>query len=231
MAERDFSTGELLGAGVDLVRGQAGRAGFALGMLVALGTVIDSRPNTGLLGLMPFLVSIYFQYELTRAALERQGMLPDGYRTRRLGALLGLCLLTQAAILLGFLLLIVPGLLLLVRWYLCVPILIREEAGIFESLQLSWDETKGRFLPLFGAVAVVYGVGIGASLGTVILFGLGDALADPAGLADPADSGALPMIVLSNLFIYAALVFGWHVAVAAYTMRRRGTATLSDVFA
>ena len=225
MIERDFGTGALLGVAFGLVRAQAGRAGFALGMLVALAAVIDSRPDTGSLGLVPFLASIYFQYELTRAALERQGMLADGYRTRRLGALLGLCLLTQAAILLGFLLLIVPGLLLLVRWFLCVPILIREEAGIAESLQLSWEETRGRFLPLLGAVLAVYGAGIAGALATGVIFALGGAVPDPAGV-DP-----LPAILLANLFVYAALIFGWYVAVAAYGMRRGGTATLSDVFA
>ena len=142
MIEAAISVSELFSRTFALMRAQPGKVIFAAGLTSALAIVLDQQPNADLLFLLPFLASIYFQYDLTSGALQNLGLLPGGYRTRRLGALLGLILLTQFAITLGFLLLVVPGLILLVRWFLCVPVLVTEEAGVIKSLQISWEESS-----------------------------------------------------------------------------------------
>ena len=217
MIEAAISVSELFSRTFALMRAQPGKVIFAAGLTSALAIVLDQQPNADLLFLLPFLASIYFQYDLTSGALQQLGLLPGGYRTRRLGALLGLILLTQFAITLGFLLLVVPGLILLVRWFLCVPVLVTEEAGVIESLQISWEESSGRFWPLFAVVAAIYGPVFLASfaLGFIAM------ATDNVAVAD----------AIANIVTYVALVVGWHAAVAAYSMRRGGTEGLSEVFA
>ena len=217
MIDASLSVSDLFSRTFALVRVQPGKVIFAAGLTSALAIVLDQQPNGGLLFMLPFLVSIYFQYDLTSGALQALGLLPGGYRTRRLGALLGLILLTQFAITLGILLLVVPGLILLVRWFLCVPVLVTEEAGVFESLQISWEESRGRFWPIFAVVAAIYGPAFLAS------FALGF-------FAIAFDQAAVASAV-ANIVTYVALVVGWHAAVAAYSMRRGGTEGLYEVFA
>ena len=49
----------------------------------------------------------------------------------------------------GFLLLILPGIYLSVRWYLFPWVLVDKGVGPFEALRQSWEMTRGSFWNLF----------------------------------------------------------------------------------
>jgi uncharacterized membrane protein len=51
---------------------------------------------------------------------------------------------------LGFMLLIVPGIILLLRWSVAVPVLVQERRGVFGSMKRSRELTKGSRWALFG---------------------------------------------------------------------------------
>ncbi|HZV84937.1 MAG TPA: hypothetical protein VFF48_08125, partial [Brevundimonas sp.] len=69
--------------------------------------------------------------------------------------LLGLAILMGLGLGLGFLLLIVPGVILAVMWLVASPALVVENRGIFDSFQRSRDLTRGNRWMIF-ALLVVY---------------------------------------------------------------------------
>ena len=71
----------------------------------------------------------------------------------------GMALLSGIGIVFGLILLIVPGLILLVRWSAASGYLIGAGQGVTESLGSSWDATSGHGWPIFFAFVVLY-VGI-----------------------------------------------------------------------
>lgn len=70
--------------------------------------------------------------------------------------LLGLGIIQGLGILLGWVLLFVPGLILAVMWSVSAPSLVVEKRGIFESLQRSRDLTRGHRWAIFGLFVVYF---------------------------------------------------------------------------
>ncbi len=71
--------------------------------------------------------------------------------------LLGLAIVAGVGTLLGYILLIVPGLILSVLWSVAAPAVVVEKRGVFESLQRSRDLTRGYRWSVFGLI-VIYAV-------------------------------------------------------------------------
>jgi len=57
--------------------------------------------------------------------------------------LIGLMILYSLGLFAGFILLIIPGIILLLGWYICIPVMVVEKKGVTESLGRSWELTKG----------------------------------------------------------------------------------------
>ena len=57
--------------------------------------------------------------------------------------LIGLMILYSLGLFAGFILLIIPGIVLLLGWYICIPVMVVEKKGVTESLGRSWELTKG----------------------------------------------------------------------------------------
>lgn len=88
-----------------------------------------------------------------RRPVERVGELYD--RTRgRLGTLLGATLLYGIGVVLGFLLLLVPGLIAIARWALLVPLVVIEGRGVGEAFARSSQLVRGRTGPVLAVVVV-----------------------------------------------------------------------------
>ncbi|MDQ1155665.1 YciC family protein [Brevundimonas sp. SORGH_AS_0993] len=68
--------------------------------------------------------------------------------------LLGLAIAAGLATGLGYLLLIVPGVLLSIVWSVSAPALVMEKRGVFESLQRSRDLTRGYRWQVFGLLVI-----------------------------------------------------------------------------
>jgi hypothetical protein len=85
--------------------------------------------------------------------------------------ILGLAICAAFAVGFGLLLLIVPGYILLVMWYVAAPACVVERLGPFDSLKRSAVLTKGHRWAIFGMIMVVgipaaiVGAVIGAALG------------------------------------------------------------------
>jgi hypothetical protein len=71
--------------------------------------------------------------------------------------LIGLAILLGLGVMIGFVLLIVPGVILLVMWSVAVPAKVVEKIGVMEALSRSDDLTWGRRWPIFG-LFLIYAV-------------------------------------------------------------------------
>jgi len=78
--------------------------------------------------------------------------------------LLGVAVGTGIVIVLGMLLLVVPGLLFLCMFFVAVPVCVTERTGVFESVSRSSFLTEGYRWQVFGTVAFLLVVGLIANL-------------------------------------------------------------------
>ena len=118
-------------------------------------------------GLIGFVITQLLLGALTRAAILGVAELPilgsDAYRFAfsRLGSILWVTFLSSLAIFGGALLLLVPGLFLLVRFLVAMPVLIVEDVRGRAALRRSWRLVKGDGWIVFGLyilTAIIAGV-------------------------------------------------------------------------
>jgi uncharacterized membrane protein len=88
-------------------------------------------------------------------------------RTRaRLGALVVGGVLAGLGILLGLILLIIPGLYLLTRWSMIVPVIVLENRSASEAFGRSWELVRGNAWRMFGLIVITL---LAAGIATAIL--------------------------------------------------------------
>lgn len=110
---------------------------------------------------------------------------------RNLFPLLGLGILSGLAIGLGLLLLIVPGIILMIMWYVAAPSLVVEQLGVTGSMERSADLTRGARWNVLLLVIIAGAIGFGVSMvfGMINLaIGGATGAMSPGGLA----SGGVP---------------------------------------
>ncbi|HSI80849.1 MAG TPA: YciC family protein [Solirubrobacterales bacterium] len=92
-----------------------------------------------------------------------------------LGSLLVNSVLRSIAIAIGFVLLIIPGLILLTVWAVTAPAIVVERRGAVEAFGRSWELVRGQSWQVFGVLVVVFLLvivvsatlaAIGAAIGT-----------------------------------------------------------------
>lgn len=105
------------------------------------------------------------QTSLIRAAIvDRRGEKPSladclGVAFTLFFPVLLTSLVVTLAIMLGLILLVVPGILLLLRWAVAIPVLIQERPNILDSMARSRDLTKGNRWALLGLWLTLIGGG------------------------------------------------------------------------
>ena len=134
-----------------------------------------------LLGLVLYVVAAFF---LLRQMLEQIGR---PVRGGNLLSYLAMSVLAMIGLMIGFVLLVIPALILLVRWSAANGFLLSGDKGITGALGASWEATGGRGWSIFGAglvmwiglvvlssivVGIVAATGFAASGGFSPLFGV-----------------------------------------------------------
>lgn len=114
-----------------------------------LGAVLD-----GAGGLVTGLASILAEVVL----LEVQYVNTSGSNSMGIRFFLAFVstLVTGFAILMGLLLLVLPGLYAIVRFYIVIPAVLIDDHGPIEPLRTSWQRTEGRVLEVYGVVFRIY---------------------------------------------------------------------------
>ena len=125
-------------------------------------TLIMANPWVPALGgLVSIVLALVLQSSLIRATIEdlsgKRPAMGDCISTA-ISVLLpaiGLALLVGLGVMVGFILLIVPGIILLLRWAVAVPVLVQERQGVLASMARSAELTSGNRWALLGLFVII----------------------------------------------------------------------------
>lgn len=210
--------GALIGRTFQLVRANAAVAAGAALLLTGAATVLDVvfSGSTFALTNIPLTIALLCTLSVvTRSAMAKADILIED-TDLRFFELFGIGFLSNVGIILGALLLVLPGVYLAARWFVAVPVLFDESRSVTDSLRSSWDVTREHAWPLVGL--------------TLLLYVPPMALAVLVAAFEPVLT-AVGVSVATNLIIYTMVVTGWHAAVAVYTTLRTPAGQLEQVFA
>lgn len=161
------------------------------------------------------ILSVIAGYFVLSKLLESAGRLKA--TDTRIWAYVGMSILSMIGIVLGMLLLLIPGLILLVRWSAASGFLIGGRRGIAESLGASWEATRGYSWPIFFAGLVLF-------LGLIIIAGAFGGML--------AFTGIDLMIALgSSIGEAAGNVLAFAFGIGVYTLVADDSTETADVFA
>lgn len=112
-------------------------------------------------GLISFVLALLLQSALIRATIEdlsgKRPVMGDCISTAISVLLpaLGIAILVGLGVMIGLTLLIVPGIILFLRWCVAVPVLVQERQGVLASIGRSAALTQGNRWALFGLFLIV----------------------------------------------------------------------------
>lgn len=231
----EASVGGLFSETVSLVRDKLTEIGLyvvVVGGLAAIGYVLglteptaaavgvgfsidgDDSPASALFGLVSAIVSIVAAYWLLTQFLAARGrLLPGG---SRFWPYIGMSILSVLGVVLGFILLIVPGIILMIRWSAASGFLIGGREGMTDALGASWEATKGHSWPIFFAAILMF---LAVVVAGGIVGGLFGAIGDlPGGIASAFVEAAASAVFMA---------FG----IAIYVLVQDDTGQLAETFA
>ena len=122
---------------------------------VGFGAVITADRGLGgaLFDLILILATVVGMYWLSKTFLRsRRSVVQD---ENRFWLYVGLSILSAIGLVIGFLLLIVPGVILMVRWSAATGFLLSGREGVIDSFKASWEATSGNGLKIFLAGLVL----------------------------------------------------------------------------
>ncbi len=218
MDNRAIGVGEVTAATLTLLREHAGIS-LAVTLAIAVGySLLDLMEAPASNTIATVAVSVFGQYLFTEQLLSHR--MPAPLPARRYGALFLAGLISGLGMVLGTILLILPGIFLVVRWSIITPFVVAEGMSATEALKASWQATAKSWPALFGVVLLA-GVILVAGLAGIFFAG------ETYGLGDTS----LPVVVPTNLLVGAMTVVAWLFAVAVYQLVVSDDGATSQVFA
>ncbi len=160
-------------------------------------------------GIVAILMWVVLAGAITRAAagtfLGRDLEIGQSYRygLSRFWSIVLIGVLSALAIVGGFILLVIPGFIVLTHLTCAIPALVIEDRRGTAALRRSWDLVRGRGWPVFGTI-VVAGL-ITGLVNTVLTAPFGDAWAARGIAASIAWVLTMPYTALVGVFIYLDL--------------------------
>lgn len=160
------SLGELINLTLAGLRDHVLPCAAAVVALVAINVAVDLALGESGANVVSGLLSVVVQMVFMRAILAREG-LPNGDQSY--GSLFGMSLMANIAIAVGMVLLIIPGLYLMARWFIAGPLIFAEERTAGGSLSRSWEMTEDSAWTLVGLYLLVMTPPILAVVGAATL--------------------------------------------------------------
>ena len=197
-----------------LVEAAPKEAAIFLGVTVGIGVLLDVMGSTSTLPVNIAVLALGFL--LVSAMLRNGGLAPEGLR-HGFGTYFGISILSGIATIIGLVLLIVPGVLLLVRWSAAFGHALAGGDTATEALGTSWRGTEGHFWPILLALLLPGAMMLaGAALYAFIGFEAG-----------PAETAGF---VVANLAMMGASLASTAIGIAVYSLTANAGGGLSGVF-
>jgi hypothetical protein len=125
--------------------------------------------------------------------------------TPALGPLLLISILFAVGVIVGFVLIIVPGLVLITFWCVVVPVEVLERRGVFGSFRRSRDLVRGNGWNVFAVIVIVYVAVLAVSLlSSIVTAPLGHVGRDIVQWA--VNVAVTPVLALSASVLYFELI-------------------------
>jgi len=211
----EIRPGPIIGRAFDIYRDQAatllGAAVIVFAIQFLLALLLPNR-LLFIAGIAAFVVSIFYQGMVVNLVRDVQ----DGRRDHSMGELfsavapvalplIGLAIVAGIAIAIGFVLLIVPGLILLTIWAVAAPVMVIEHPGVFSALGRSRALVRGYGWQVFGTIVLIALIEIAVYLVfTIIGIAFSDAIR--AVLNWIAATLTAPIVALTSSVLYFALL-------------------------
>lgn len=181
------SPGDVIGRAFEIYRDQLGVLLPAALVVFAVDALVGWVFDKGVLALVAVVVSLVLAtlYEGMVVQLVRD--VQDGRRDNSVGELFGsvspvllpliaVSILAGLGVAIGFVLLIIPGLILLTIWSVVAPVTVLERPGVFAAFGRSRELVRGYGWPVFGTIVLVFLLVIAASIAAALIgLALGDA--------------------------------------------------------
>lgn len=209
-------TFDLIGANIRyvllyvLILGGMSAAGMMLGLIDETDSIAGIGMDLEVTAAMGFVAALYQiavavltvigSYFLIHLILKDSGRL-HGEGTR-IWAYIGMSILAFLGMFVGFMLLVIPGIIVMMRWSASSGFLIGAREGVVESLSASWDATRGYGWQIFFAGLVLL-IGLiiisGITVGGSGFSGLEPLIAITASLVDSASNA---LFICFGLAVY-----------------------------
>jgi hypothetical protein len=125
--------------------------------------------------------------------------------TPALGTLLVITIIFAVGVMIGFVLIIVPGLMLITFWCVVVPVEVLERRGVFGSFARSRELVRGNGWNVFGVIVIVYVAVLAISLlAGIVAAPLGHVGRDIVQWA--VNVAVTPVVALSASVLYFELI-------------------------
>jgi hypothetical protein len=170
-----ISPGPIIGRAWEIYKSQFATliVAAALVSLISLLAALLIGPFNGL---VVFIVGIFF----TGAVVHLVKDLEDGRRDQELSSLfrgvapvfwqlLAVSILAAIAIAIGFVLLIIPGLILITIWSVVAPVVVLEKPGVFAAFGRSRELVRGYGWPVFGTLVIAWLISFGVAIVVAII--------------------------------------------------------------
>ena len=212
----EIRPGSVIGRAFDIYRDQAATLLGAAVIVFAIQFLLALLLPNGLLfiaGLAAFVVSIFYQGMVVNLVRDVQ----DGRRDHSMGELfsarsarwrsrsIGLAIVAGIAISIGFVLLVIPGLILLTIWAVAAPVMVIEHPGVFTALGRSRELVRGYGWQVFGTIVLVALIEIAVYI-VFALIGIAFSDAVRAVLNWIAATLTAPIVALTSSVLYFALL-------------------------
>jgi hypothetical protein len=186
-------------------------------VLTGVGMFVDQTSDLSASNFIFSAISIAMGFVLTVQLLREGGLVPRGL-AGGFGGYFGTSLLSGLGIVLGTLLLIIPGLVLFVRWSPAYGYVLGEGEGVTDALGKAWAATGAHFWPLLLAFLPAIALTIG---GTVIY------------ILGSNDDGTMTLAAsaFANLAVTLGAAAITVVGIASYALLRDRGEALAEVFA
>jgi hypothetical protein len=210
------SPGDVIGRAFGIYRDQFGVLFPAALLVFAVNAVVSWVFDHGVLALVAVVVSLVLAVLYEGMVVQLVRDVQDGRRDNSMGELfssvspvlvplIGVSILAGLGIGIGFVLLIVPGLILLTFWSVVAPVTVLERPGVFSAFGRSWELVRGHGWAVFGTIVLVFLLVIVAGIAAELIgLALGDV--GRAVLRWIFDALTQPVVALTSSVLYFTLL-------------------------
>lgn len=187
--------------------------------LILAATVSDQIDSITATTLPLSIAGVFGQTYVVVAAL-RVGRDPAAQVAIRplFGRVFGISILTTLAVLLGGILLVIPGVFLLLRWWIAVPLALDRDSSIIVAMRESWELTAPHWASILGLLFRVLAIIAIPMAGLFFVGGLDEEIM------------SWPVSMAMNTVLYIGTMVGTVSTVAAYCTIYQPAVELRQIF-